>query len=199
MNPILIDLPEQILTPRVLLRHPRQGDGKQLYEAIIGSLDHLRPWMSWASSEHSAANSEDLVRRAHAKWILREGLMMLIFDRASGELLGGTGLHRINWEVPSFEIGYWIKKSREGQGLISETVIALTRFCFEGLKAKRVEIRIEPANARSLAVPRRLGFNEEGVLRNSDRDTSGDLRDTVVFSRLSADGLLEMEVSWQLS
>lgn len=196
MNPILIDLPEEILTPRLVLRHPQQGDGMLLYEAILSSLDHLRPWMPWASAEPTVSRCEEIVRRAHAKWILREDLMFLIVDRTSGDVLGGTGLHRMNWEVPSFEIGYWVRKSHEGQGFISETVIALTQFCFESLNAKRVEIRIDPANTKSLAVPRRLGFEEEGVLRNSGLNTSGHPRDTVVFSRTNADGLAKIKVCW---
>jgi len=111
-----------------------------------------------------------------AQWLTREALMVGIWDRATGRYLGGSGLHRIDWAVPAFEIGYWLRTSAWGQGYVSETVRVLCRFAFETLHANRVEIRCDGGNERSLAVPRRLGFAQEATLRNETRDSSDNLR-----------------------
>jgi RimJ/RimL family protein N-acetyltransferase len=198
MRPILLDLPDQILTPRLIIRHPSPGDGEMVNAAIKESLEYLRPWVPFAKTMPTVEESEEVARRGLARWILREDLLLWIIDRETGLFLGGTGLHRINWDVPSFEIGYWIRKSHEGRGLVTESVIALTRFAFDALGAIRVEIKIDPANARSLASPRRLGYTEEGILRRNSVNCDGDPRDTVVFSRLNADGLPEIEISWSI-
>jgi RimJ/RimL family protein N-acetyltransferase len=83
---------------------------------------------------------------------------MAICERLSGRLLGGTGLHRIQWEGPRFEIGYWLRTSAEGQGYVQEGVTLLTVLAFETLQAQRVQIRMDPRNARSQSVAARVGY-----------------------------------------
>jgi RimJ/RimL family protein N-acetyltransferase len=198
MKPILLDIPMPIQTPRLLLRPPQPGDGIELNAAINESFDDLAIWMPWAKERPSVEDSEENIRRAFAKWILREDLRISIFDKASGKLVGSSGLHRINWELPSFEIGYWVRKSFEGKGYITESTNALTQFAFKQLKAKRVEIRCNSKNDRSVAVIKRLGFEFEGCLRSNDTHANSmESRDTVVYSCLSADGLPPLDVNWR--
>ncbi len=127
------------------------------------------------------------MRRGAARWLLREDLMVTLWDRKTGRCLGGSGLHRIDWTVPAFEIGYWLRTSAWGQGYITETVQTLCRFAFETLGANRVEIRCDPRNTRSAAVPIRLGFVQEALLRNDVRDGAGELRDTLIFALTPSD------------
>ncbi len=124
----------------------------------------------------------------HARFALREDLALFIFERgaegAEGTLIGGTGLHRIAWDVPRFEIGYWRRSGWEGRGLIVEAVRALARVAFEVLSARRVEIRMDARNERSVRVAERAGFTFEGVLRQDALDVAGHGRDTRVYSRV---------------
>ena len=91
-------------------------------------------------------------------------------------------MHRIDWTVPRFEIGYWCRTSRVGHGYVSEAVAAITRFAFETLHAARVEIRTDVANSRSFRIAERLGFTLEGILRRDSRTPDGELRDTRVYA-----------------
>ncbi len=165
MKPILVDLPIPIVTPRLTLRPPQPGDGAELNRAIIESFEDLNKWMPWATERPSVDASEENVRRACAKWILREDLRISIFDRETGFLAGSTGLHRINWDLPRFEIGYWVRTRFASKGYITESTNALTRYAFQQLGAKRVEIRCDSRNVRSVSVLNRLGFDFEGTLR----------------------------------
>ena len=198
MNPILLDVHTPITTQRLQLRHPKPGDGKAINEAVLESFDELHEWMPWAEKRPSIDDSEEYARRAYASWILREDLILLILDKNTNELVGSTGLHKIKWEIPSFEIGYWARKSFTGQGFITEAVNALTLFTFKTLNAKRVEIRCDEENDRSSKIPKNLGFNLEGILRNEDRKSGNpqNLRNTLVFSRLDSTGLADLGVSW---
>ena len=83
-----------------------------------------------------------------------------------------------------FEIGYWCRKRFQRQGYITESTEAITKFAFEVLGAKRVEIRVDPNNVRSRRIPERLGFELEGTLRNDALSTSGELRNTLVFAKI---------------
>jgi RimJ/RimL family protein N-acetyltransferase len=123
-----------------------------------------------------------MVRAWHAKWELREDLPMGIFDRASGRFVGGSGLHRVDWNVGSFEIGYWVRKSAAGQGYITEGVRLLTGLAFDVIRANRVFIRVATENVRSAAVAKRVGYVYEGSLRNSVKDADGHLHDALMFS-----------------
>lgn len=196
MDPILTDLPDALPGERVLLRPLRPGDGAAIWEAVEESREQISPWLPWVEKTRSAEDQEAAARRGAARWLTREDLMVGIWDRATGRYLGGSGLHRIDWAVPAFEIGYWLRTSAWGQGYISETVRVLCRFAFETLLANRVEICCDSRNDRSLAVARRLGFVQEAVLRNHSRDTSGKLRDMVIFALTPAD-YAQVKTHWQ--
>jgi RimJ/RimL family protein N-acetyltransferase len=188
MDPLLIDVPERIATERLLLRRPQPGDGALLNAAVCASLDELRPWMPWAQAAPTLQESERECRRMHAKFATREDLVFFILERGAeggeGALVGGSGLHRIDWSVPRFEIGYWRRTGWEGRGLIVEVAAALARMAFDALSARRVEIRMDARNARSMRVAERAGFSFEGVLRQDTIDVAGAGRDTRVYARV---------------
>ena len=198
MNPILLEIPMPITTPRMLLRHPLPGDGAELNAAILETQDALFPWMPWSRERPTLDQSEENVRVAYSKWILREDLRISAFDRVSGKMIGSSGLHRMNWEMRSFEIGYWTRKSFMGKGYAQEFANAITRFGFLQLKANRVEIRCNAKNETSITVIKKLGFELEGRLRNSDWQVTDEVgcRDTLVFSRVNIDALPPLEVQW---
>jgi RimJ/RimL family protein N-acetyltransferase len=145
--------------------------------------------MAWAQEPPSAASAEAVVRRMHADFIARRDLCFHLHarraDGSPGRLLGGTGLHRIDWTVRRFEIGYWIRPEAAGQGLVGEAVQLLTALAFDRLAARRVEIRCDARNTRSRAVAERAGFALEGVLRHDALGVDGTPRDTAVYARIA--------------
>ena len=184
LNPLLLEFPEEFTTPRLLIRGPRIGDGAAMNAAILESLDELRPWMPWAQKAPSVEESEANTRASMARWVERTDLRLLVFRREDGLFLAGSGLHRMDWSVPSFEIGYWLRTSCTGQGYMTEAVMAIADFAFGRLCANRVQIHCEGTNARSRAVAERAGFTLEATLRDHKRSLSGELCDTLIFARL---------------
>jgi len=182
-NPILLDFPDGFETDRLIIRCPQPGDGAALNAAIIESLDDLRPWMPWAQIAPSLEESEERCRRARARFLTREDLPLQLFLK-DGTFVGGSGLHRINWDVPKFEIGYWCRASQQGKGYVTEAVRGITRLAFEHLGAERVEIRCDARHEKSRRVAERAGFALEACLRREARDHHGDLRDTLIFALL---------------
>jgi RimJ/RimL family protein N-acetyltransferase len=183
-SPVLRDFPGFFETERLIVRCFKPGDGPVVNAAIVESLENLRPWMPWAQTAPTIEQTEEHLRRAQAHWIERTDLPLGIWVKETGEYVGGTGLHRMDWEVPRFEIGYWCSVRFEGRGYITEAVRGLTRFAFDVLGANRVEIRCHTVNIRSRAVAERAGYPLEATLRNHVRGVDGTLRDMMVFTLL---------------
>lgn len=181
VEPLLLEFPDELLGPRVCVRPYRPGDGAQMFEAVQESLAELRPWMVWADNHAKPEDSELTIRRIRAKWDSREDLGLGIFDRETGRFLGGSGLHRLDWNIPSGEIGYWMRTSEVGKGYVTESTRVLTDFAFGILRMRRVFIRCSSQNHRSAAVPPRVGYKHEGTHRNALLVGNGDLHDALVF------------------
>jgi RimJ/RimL family protein N-acetyltransferase len=184
LKPILREFPEEFTTERLLIRKPLPGDGKAVYVAMEASLDELKPWMPWAHMNQTEEDVEANIRESYVKFLSREDLRLLVFNKETGEFIASSGLHRIDWSVPKFEIGYWGDTRHTGQGYITEATEAITNFAFKELNAKRVEVRCDSKNIKSRAIPERLGFTLEGILKNNSLAVDGkELRDTCIFAK----------------
>jgi RimJ/RimL family protein N-acetyltransferase len=187
-NPMLIDVPSTIETERLVMRPPRAGDGPRLFAAVAESLPELRRFLAslpWVGADQSVALSESYCEAAAANFVARTDLPFLLFERASGEIVGATGLHRPVWTTPKVEVGYWGRSSTAGRGYVSEAVLAVTAMAFERLGAVRVELVTDAENAASRRVAERCAFKLEGVLRHERRAPDGSLRDTCIYARLA--------------
>lgn len=183
MNPIMLDFPHQFTTERLLIRMPLPGDGRVVFEGIIESINELKEWLPFAQFEQTEQGTEQNIREAHIKFLKREDLRLLIFNKETNEFIGSSGLHNPNWSIPKFEIGYWINSRFSGIGLMTEAVEGITAFAIRELKARRIEIKCDSLNRRSKAIPERLGYKLEGILKNEDQSIDGTkLRDTMIFA-----------------
>lgn len=187
MDPLLIDVPERIETPRLVLRPPRAGDGPAVNDAIRETATDLAAWMPWASPTPTAEQSELWCRKAQAEFIARKRLPLLMFLSDGTTFVGSTGCARLDWNVPWFEIGYWARRSCWGRGYVTEAVDGIARLAFDLLKAARVEIRCDAGNERSWRVAERCGFELEGVLRHDSRGVDRALRDTRVYAKVRSE------------
>jgi len=183
----LIPLFEVLRGERVVVRPYRQEDAQALFEAVAESREHLRQWLPFADAHQTVEESRDWIIHQAANWLLREELIVGIWEAATNRYLGGSGLHSRNWERRYFEIGYWIRASASGHGYVTEAVKLLTDYALSELAAQRIEIRCDERNIRSAAIPQRLGFVQEGRLRNHERAPDGQLRNTLIFSLIPED------------
>ncbi|WP_133137197.1 GNAT family N-acetyltransferase [Legionella rowbothamii] len=201
MKPILINLPMPIITPRLLIRPTQVNDGKAVNAAILESYEELHRFMDWAKTKPSVEDSEEQARLAAANWILKRNeepwLQLFIYDKTTGEFIGGTGFHHIIWEVPSVETGYWIRSSRAKEGLMTEAINAITQYAFKQLGVKRMAITCDLDNSRSRMVPERLNYTLEATLKsNRKKPITGEISDTLVYAKYDLDNLPNLNVNW---
>jgi RimJ/RimL family protein N-acetyltransferase len=172
----------RIETRRLVLRCWQPVDAPLLAAAIDASLEHLRAWMPWANDEPTTLDDKvRLLRRFRGAFDLEQDFPYALLDRQETAVLGGAGLHTRAGEAAR-EIGYWIHQAHIGQGLATEAAGALTKVAFAVDHVARVEIHCDPANVRSQAVPRKLGFTQEATLRHRARTPDGRPRDTMIWT-----------------
>lgn len=183
MNPILLEFPTEFYTERLVIRMPKPGDGKAVFNALQASIDELKPWLPFAHKAQSEEETEINIRESYIQFLKREDLRLLIFHKDTGEFIASSGLHRIDWSVPKFEIGYWIDTRYSGKGYITEAVQGISQFAFNELKARRLEIRCDSKNENSRKVAERAGFTLEGILKNNALSAMDKgLRDTCIYA-----------------
>lgn len=183
----------RVVTPRLVVRCWDPRDAPMLKAAIDASLAHLLPWMPWAREEPQSVEAKvELLRRFRGRFDLGKDLVYGLFTPDESAVVGGAGLHACSGsrvgrgqDRDAREIGYWIASEHAGRGLATEAAGALVRVAFEVEKLERVEIHCEVENVRSAAIARKLGFQEDGVLRQRLRRTDGTLAAKQVFSMLA--------------
>jgi RimJ/RimL family protein N-acetyltransferase len=195
-TPILIDLPMPIETDRLIIREPRFGDGKDIYEAKLESQESLSKWMAWATKKPCQSNDETMVRQKHAEFILRTDLMMFAFEKNTGAFVGSTGLHRFDWETRIIEIGFWFRQSAQGKGFATESTKALIRYAFDVLDAKKVIIVHSKGNEASKRVIEKCGFEFEYTVHDEDVLPDGSITDKYWYALYDARHLSDFNVKW---
>lgn len=154
-------VPARIETARLVLRCYELGDVAAMDGVIPANREHLLEFMAWAEFEPIGTEKRtELVERFIAGYKDGSDFTMGMFDRATGEYIGGTGYHV---REDHLEIGYWLAADRQGQGLMTEAAAALTRVALQFAFSPFVAICCDPANGRSRGVPRRLGYAMVGM------------------------------------
>ncbi|KTD53446.1 multifunctional nucleotidyltransferase/glutamate rich protein GrpB/ribosomal protein alanine acetyltransferase [Legionella santicrucis] len=157
-----------IETSRLILRPPQIGDALPLNQAVNRSLEALQRWMPWAT-DPSLETTAIFVKDAVTQWQAPHPTQfpMVVVLRENNLIIGGSGYNeKSNFEVPMFEIGYWLDTTYVGLGLATELVQALTRHAFEKLNAIRVQICMQKENTKSIRVAEKCGFILEATLHH---------------------------------
>ena len=167
--------------PSDLLRLLDPDDAPELHAVIEANRDHLARWLPWAAGQ-TLADTEAFVVRSREQLLANNGFQAALVPR--GEIVGVAGFHTVDWHNRSTSIGYWLAASEQGRGTMTAAVRTLLEHAFGSWELHRVEIRAAPQNRRSRAIPERLGFREEGVIRESER-VGGRYLDGVVYGLLA--------------
>ena len=155
------------LTADRSMRLVEPADAEELFALIEANRAYLARWMPFVGQTRSADDSLAFIRAAMRQREENRGLQMAIL--AQQRIVGVAGFHRIDWTLRTTSIGYWLAEFHQGAGTMTLAVRALVDYAIGVLRLHRVEIRAGVENQRSRAIPERLGFHEEGVVRAAER------------------------------
>lgn len=155
--------PERVEAGPLVLRRVRASDAGAIAAAVGASLDHLRPWMPWATRE-AAERSNQLVRVAEAdhNWEAGLGYVYSVLTAEQGTLVGEIAIHSREGGR-SVELGYWIAASQARRGYATRAAEAMTSVALDMPGVTRVEIQCDAANAASAGVARKLGYRLDRI------------------------------------
>jgi ribosomal-protein-serine acetyltransferase len=149
------------------LRPLNLRDAKTLFALVETNRERLRRWLPWVDSNRSVLDTRAFILRVRAH--ARAGIGQSFGVWWKGTLVGTVGFVWIDAANRSAAIGYWLAQEAEGHGLMTAAVTTLLGHGFRALELNRIEIRVGVRNRRSRAIPERLGFRQEGTLRQVER------------------------------
>jgi ribosomal-protein-serine acetyltransferase len=167
------------------LRLLEESDADELFAVIDANRDHLGRWMPWVEGERKPEDVLPFIRATRKQIADNDGLQTAIID-AAGKIVGMVGFHGVDWPNRKTSIGYWLARDQQGRGTMTHAVRALVDFALETWTLNRVTIQAAVDNAPSRAVAERLGFREEGTLREVERIGERTV-DHVVYAMLAAE------------
>ncbi len=142
-----------------------RADADALHALIERNRERLARWLPWAESQTLEGTRGFIEGRALAAIAQADGFEIGVWWR--GRLVGMVGIHAVRRHPRRGSIGYWLAAEAEGHGLMARAVRAVVAKGFDDLGFERLDIRADVDNARSRALPERLGFRHEGVLRRA--------------------------------
>jgi ribosomal-protein-serine acetyltransferase len=154
------------LDDRLELRQFEMRDAETLFTVTERNRAYLREWLPWVDRTHSAEESRDYIASRLEQFEANQGPNAAIW--LDGEIVGAVGCHPIDWANRNCHIGYWIDAAHQRKGLMTRCSAALIDYLFEEMALHRVTIQCGTGNSRSCAIPERLGFTREGVIREAE-------------------------------
>jgi ribosomal-protein-serine acetyltransferase len=159
-------------------------DAEEIFALVDASRDYLGEWLPWVEGTKTPRDTREWIQSAMDQQAENVALHCRIVFQ--GRDVGIVGLYRIDWANRVGELGYWLGQAYQGHGIMTKCCRALIDYAFLDLELNRVEVWAAETNHRSRAVPERLGFVQEGVLRDGER-LRDRYADCVVYGMLRRD------------
>ncbi len=160
----------------------------ELAEAVFQAIDenrsYLRQWLPWVDATKSLQDTKTFIQESMRG--NSDGSRLTTFIMYDGRLAGSLGVVHFNKEHHRCEIGYWIREDMQGKGIVAKACASFIELLFKKKNLNRLEILVSVNNQKSRAVPLRLGFQSDGILRKA-LQMYGEFHDVEVFSLLKAD------------
>ncbi|UCZ54246.1 GNAT family N-acetyltransferase [Bacillus shivajii] len=152
-----------------------------LFQLTDSSREYLGEWLPWVPYTKTVDDTKSFIRSTLKSFGEQKSLSCAIIFK--GEIAGIVAYHEIDRANEKTSIGYWLGEKFQGYGIMTKAVEALVYYAFEELKLNRIEIHAGLENKKSRDIPRRLSFQEEGVLRQAEK-VGNRYVDHVVYSLL---------------
>lgn len=166
------------------IRMLEESDTETVFALVDRNRQHLRQWLIWVDRSDSPEVTRQFIKESKRQYENKEALSAGIW--LNEDLVGAIGVVHYDWYNRKLEIGYWISSDQQGKGIITRAVSAIVDDAFDNLGFHRVEIHCAAGNNRSRAIPERLGFKQDGIMREAGL-LSGEFVDKVIYSMLASE------------
>ncbi|NKE04196.1 GNAT family N-acetyltransferase [Mesobacillus selenatarsenatis] len=154
------------INEQLSLKLAEVNDADRVFELTEKSRDYLKEWLPWLDFTTKVEDTKEFLKGTMKGYADNNSMTTVILYE--GEIVGTAGFNSINWSSKTAYIGYWIGHEYQGKGIMTKVARALTEYAFDHLKLNKVEIRAAADNKKSRGIPERLGFVEEGKIRQAE-------------------------------
>jgi len=157
---------EFVIDDKVVLKLLDIIHADRLFKLQDAGRPYLREWLPWVDGTKSVEDTKLFIEATIKQFAANNGFQAGIWYL--GNIAGVIGFHGMNWANRSTSIGYWLGERYRGSGVMTKSCKAFVEYAFRELNINRVEIRCAEKNHRSRAIPERLGFVNEGMIREAE-------------------------------
>lgn len=150
----------------VQLKHFSTSDTEDLFSLTDRNRLYLKKWLPWLDGTKAVEDTQKFIEGSVAKAKNGNGADFGIYYQ--GVLVGAIGYDLIDKVDKKTTLGYWLDENFQGKGIMTKAVKLLIEYAFDVLKLNRIQINCAVGNTKSCAIPQRLGFEKEGVIRQSE-------------------------------
>lgn len=170
------------VSDEIEIRMLEESDAETVFAAVDRNREHLREWLIWVDRSDRPEVTLQHIRESKRRYENKEALSAGIWF--NDEFVGAVGVVGYQWHNRMLELGYWLSADQQGKGVMTKAVTAMIDDAFDNLELNRVEIHCADGNLRSRAIPERLGFQLDGVMRQGGL-LNGKFVDKVIYSMLA--------------
>lgn len=155
-----------IIDDNLTLQLIQPSHAEALFDLVMTNSVYLKEWLPWVIKTKTMQDTLDYISIVDEAYYQKKGIAFSIFYKQ--KIAGQIGLKNIDLSNKYASIGYWIGQQYQGKGIMSKSVVALVNYAFRAYHLNRLEIACGDHNIKSQAIPIRLGFQKEGVLRQRE-------------------------------
>ena len=170
-----------IINDALQLESNHISQAEENYLLICNNRPYLKQWLTWVDRIQTLEEFKNFINISIIKAEQQTDYPFVI--KLNGKIIGRIGIHFIDNQHKIGSIGYWISEGFQGQGVINQSCKAIIKFAFTDLGINRIEIKCAVKNLKSKAIPEKLNFKQEGVLRQAEF-INGNFHDLYLYSML---------------
>jgi len=168
----------------VRLELTAEKHSQQLFDVVNNNRTHLSKFLPWVDNIQSVEDFRAYIQNCELLFQQKKEVSFVIIHNEKPA--GRIGLHHLNLQNRVAAIGYWLDKTAEGKGIIIKSCKTLINYGFQNLQLNRIEIKAATKNFKSQAIPEKLNFKKEGVLRQAEL-VNNEFLDLILYSMLSSE------------
>jgi len=160
---------------------------ESLFELTDSNREFLRPWFPWVDFTVQQKDTEKFINDQEK--LYRDNKAVQVVLEYETNIIGMIDYHEVDLSNEVGHIGYWLAEEFNGNGFMTSAVKEMVSMGFNDFALNRIEIQCAIENVKSRAIPERLGFVQEGILRSSEK-VHGRYLDHAVYGLLKSEARL---------
>ena len=172
------------VNPHTVLKLVEPAHSQPLFQLIDSNRAYLRCWHPWVDGLRTTGDIDRAISAWQQHQVLRRGFYAGIWHH--GRLCGLIHHLNVDWVNRWTALSFLLDEAHQGRGIMTDCCRVLIQHAFDEWQLNRVTIECASDNLRSRAIPERLGFQLEGMIRGIEW-LEGQFKDHAIYGLLKSE------------